>query len=127
MLLISRSVNIVISRFASRQTRAKSGAPAPVYVSSFGFVSFNRKCARLPGSGRECMNVHIAELPCRNQGYRIYLVLQLAPALTLFKGLNRVCKIIGTDILLLYEAILDLVSLTSIQIVSLEVVFAYPF
>ena len=43
------------------------------------------------------------------------------------KETNRVCKIIGTDILLLYEAILDLVSLTSIQILSLEVVFAYPF
>ena len=40
---------------------------------------------------------------------------------------NRVCKIIGTDILLLYEAILHLVSLTSIQTLSLEVVFAYPF
>ena len=40
---------------------------------------------------------------------------------------NRVCKIIGTDILKLYEAILHLVSLTSIQILSLEVVFAYAF
>ena len=40
---------------------------------------------------------------------------------------NRVCKIIGTDILMLYEAILHLVSLKSIQILSLEVVFAYPF
>ena len=33
---------------------------------------------------------------------------------------NRVCKIIGTDILLLHEAILHLV-------LSLEVVFAHPF
>ena len=40
---------------------------------------------------------------------------------------NKLCKIIGTDILLLYEAILHLVSLTSIQILALEVVFAYPF
>ena len=40
---------------------------------------------------------------------------------------NRVSKIIGTDIILLYEAILHLVSLISIQILSLEVVFAYPF
>ena len=41
------------------------------------------------------------------------------------KEYNRMCKIIGTDILLLYEAILPLVSVTSIQILSLEVVFAY--
>ena len=40
---------------------------------------------------------------------------------------NRVCKIIGTDILLLYEVILYLVPLSAIQILSLEVVFAHPF
>ena len=40
---------------------------------------------------------------------------------------NRVCKIIGTDLLLLYEAIVHLVSLTSIQILSLRVVFRLPF
>ena len=40
---------------------------------------------------------------------------------------NWVCKIIGTDKLLLYVAILHLVSLTSIQIFSLEVVFAHFF
>ena len=40
---------------------------------------------------------------------------------------NRVCKIIGTDILLLYEAILHLVSLTFIQILFLEGVIAYLF
>ena len=37
------------------------------------------------------------------------------------------CAKLSALTLLLYEAILHLVSLTSIQILSLEVVFAYPF
>ena len=37
------------------------------------------------------------------------------------------CKITGTDILLLHVAIMHLVSLTSIQILSLEVVFSHSF
>ena len=57
------------------------------------------------------------------------VVLHVLGSKELFRveAMKRVCKIIGTDILLLYEAILYLVSLTSIQIYSLEVVFAHPF
>ena len=40
---------------------------------------------------------------------------------------NRLCEIIGADILLLYEAILHLVSLTSTQILFQEVFFALLF
>ena len=78
-----------------------------------GVALFSAPCPQARERTKNPTHAHIlARVFCSHTCTRIY---------TRRSTFNRVCKIIGTEIILLYVAILHLVPLTSTQILSLKV------